>query len=417
MHFEDPFESLFVRRSVIQRHHSAPFLKERQRFLASLLQTGHQLAYSRNVAWYLLRAADALRGRALERLTHSHLDASIHRIWGIKPKPASSYRWTPAYVFRITVARWLAFLGVPTFRRRKARALPPRLREYLSYLKSREFAQSSTESNLRHAALLLSWLRPQGKRLGNLRVSDVDNFLLSRRAGGWSLATVRSSASAIRVFLNYAGAHGWCHDQLSAMVRIPSGSRRFASGPKGRPWRDVERLVRSIRPVGVAAARAKAAILLMSHYALRNSEIARLKVSDVDFRTMTLAVRRSKNGPIQRYPLADDVMKAIRHYLKVRPRRYSRIFLSIKAPFPPARVKTFYAITYYRFSKIGLTTGRRGPHAIRHARASQLLRRGTPLREIADFLGHRRIESPLSYVVFDIGTLRQVAAFSLKGLL
>src|ERR1700693_3252363 len=99
MHVEDTFESLFVRRSVIQRHHSAPFLKERQRFLASLLQTGHQLAYARYVAWYLWRAADALRGRTLERLTHSYLDASIYRIWGIKPKPASSFRGTSAYVF------------------------------------------------------------------------------------------------------------------------------------------------------------------------------------------------------------------------------------------------------------------------------------------------------------------------------
>ena len=67
--------------------------------------------------------------------------------------------------------------------------------------------------------------------------------------------------------------------------------------------------------------------------------------------------------------------------------------------------------------RLGIKSQSLGPHSLRHACATELLRRGTSLKDIADFLGHRDIASVSIYAKFDARMLRKVAAFSLAGVL
>ena len=59
----------------------------------------------------------------------------------------------------------------------------------------------------------------------------------------------------------------------------------------------------------------------------------------------------------------------------------------------------------------------RGPHSLRHACATRLLKKGTSLREIADFLGHRNLRTVSIYAKLDTRSLRKVASFSMAGVL
>lgn len=56
-----------------------------------------------------------------------------------------------------------------------------------------------------------------------------------------------------------------------------------------------------------------------------------------------------------------------------------------------------------------------GPHALRHSCATRLLSQGSSLQEIADFLGHRDLNSVSIYARYDNRLLRKVGAFSLAG--
>jgi site-specific recombinase XerD len=56
-----------------------------------------------------------------------------------------------------------------------------------------------------------------------------------------------------------------------------------------------------------------------------------------------------------------------------------------------------------------ITTGKRGPHAFRHARAVSLLRARVPVKEIGDLLGHRSANSTLIYLKLATEDLRAVA--------
>jgi site-specific recombinase XerD len=58
-----------------------------------------------------------------------------------------------------------------------------------------------------------------------------------------------------------------------------------------------------------------------------------------------------------------------------------------------------------------------GPHVLRHACATHLLAEGCSLKEIGDHLGHRDPEATRIYAKVDVAGLRQVADFSLQGVL
>lgn len=68
-----------------------------------------------------------------------------------------------------------------------------------------------------------------------------------------------------------------------------------------------------------------------------------------------------------------------------------------------------------RMKRLGISSEHYGAHSLRHACATQLLSKGSSLKEIADFLGHRDMNSVSIYAKYDVRSLRQVATFSLAG--
>jgi site-specific recombinase XerD len=70
-----------------------------------------------------------------------------------------------------------------------------------------------------------------------------------------------------------------------------------------------------------------------------------------------------------------------------------------------------------RMKRVGVASIHVGPHALRHACASQLLRKDVSMLDIADFLGHRSTKCIQSYTRYDTRRLSKIAAFSLRGVM
>jgi site-specific recombinase XerD len=85
-------------------------------------------------------------------------------------------------------------------------------------------------------------------------------------------------------------------------------------------------------------------------------------------------------------------------------------------PYRPLRRGFAWVIVGGRMRKHGVGLDHVGPHALRHACATQLLRKGSSLRGIADFLGHQDIKTVSIYAKHDPRMLRKVSAFSLRGI-
>jgi len=74
-------------------------------------------------------------------------------------------------------------------------------------------------------------------------------------------------------------------------------------------------------------------------------------------------------------------------------------------------------MVHMRLNEQGVTLSRRGAHSLRHACASQLLDAGFTMKQIADHLGHRSMNSTRVYTKIDLRGLRQVAELDLGALL
>jgi integrase/recombinase XerD len=128
-------------------------------------------------------------------------------------------------------------------------------------------------------------------------------------------------------------------------------------------------------------------------------------------------VVRAKGGRVQQFPIQFEVGETILRYLQQgRPRcSCRRLFVSLRPPYRPLRSATIWGIVADRMKLLEIKSDHFGGHSLRHACATELLRKGSSLREIADFLGHRTMKSVSVYAKYDIRSLRKVAEFSLAG--
>ena len=104
----------------------------------------------------------------------------------------------------------------------------------------------------------LASLPAQRRALREISAADVDVFLASKGAAGWSRGSLNALAGSLRSFFQYAQTRHWCADSFAAAIE---GPRVFAQEqlPRGASWEDVQRLLGSSNGDGDADIRAHAA--------------------------------------------------------------------------------------------------------------------------------------------------------------
>jgi integrase len=158
--------------------------------------------------------------------------------------------------------------------------------------------------------------------------------------------------------------------------------------------------------------------MLLALYGLRRSEVAALRLQDLDWKNELVRITRSKRYRTQQFPLARAVGDALVRYLQdARPRCHCReVFLAVKPPIRPLSEDGISAIVRWRLRAIGVRGIRCGSHSLRHAFARHLLAKGFSFKQIGDQLGHRCAETTSIYAKVDLKGLRQVAELSLRRL-
>jgi type 1 fimbriae regulatory protein FimB/type 1 fimbriae regulatory protein FimE len=126
-------------------------------------------------------------------------------------------------------------------------------------------------------------------------------------------------------------------------------------------------------------------VLMMYRHGLRVSEAIALKLNDVNLAQARLWVKRLKNSLSVEHPIAGDELRAIKRYLATRDDKLPWLFISERGqPF------TRYAVNYL-IGAIAREAGLPGvhPHTLRHSCGYYLADRGTDLRTMQDYRGHR----------------------------
>ena len=414
------FDSLYHYPSVLARHREGPSAEDRDRFLAHCADYGAAQTT-------LLRLAPELL------LIARRIDVSGARMVRLEEVKAAADRWVgyQRRHHRIRSARfsrerfvqvathWLRFLGRLQEPEQAPQAFAELSVELARHLRDeRGLSPHTIHNQCWHVQAFLNWLSEQGGGLAELRLEQVDAFLALKRERGWCRVSMASAVSALRSFFRYAGEQGWCAARLAAGIE---GPRLFSHEalPVGPKWEDVQRLIASTDTNDPHDIRDRAILLLLAVYGLRSGEIVALTLDDVVWEQNVLHVSRPKQRRKQDYPLAAEVGEAILRYLEqVRPRIRSRcLFLTMKAPFRPLVATSLHYLVSSRLKALDICCPRRGPHALRHACATQLVAEGLSLKQIGDHLGHRSAYATRTYAKVDLTGLRQVADFALGDLL
>ncbi|MFA4948718.1 MAG: site-specific integrase [Candidatus Krumholzibacteriia bacterium] len=246
--------------------------------------------------------------------------------------------------------------------------------------------------------------------LRKLSASTVCAFVVAR-ATRLPRSGKKALCHALRSFLRYAHVRGYIDASLvEAVPTIPT--YRLARLPRALPWDEVLRVLHGIDRTSLIGKRNHALLQLLVTYGLRIGEVRGLHLDDIDWRHDRLSIRHRKTRAPLLLPLTREVGDGLITYLReVRPitAPYREIFLSIRSPHRPLCTRGLAQIIRECIEHANVTGIHRGPHALRHSVASRLLQIGRPIKEIADLLGHRSLESTLAYTKIDVDHLREVA--------
>ena len=110
-------------------------------------------------------------------------------------------------------------------------------------------------------------------------------------------------------------------------------------------------------------------------------------------------------------PLMPAVGEAIIEYLHHRRSEtpFREVFLTNKAPFRPLSSLAVSNIVRRHMKRAGVKTPGTGSSTLRHSWAIRALAHDSPIKSIADALGHRYIDTTFIYAKADLKALREVA--------
>ncbi len=163
----------------------------------------------------------------------------------------------------------------------------------------------------------------------------------------------------------------------------------------------------------VAGVRGYAMARCLLDMGLRAGDVAAIQLGDFDWAAGTLTLNRGKSRRADVLPLPDPTGKAILLYLRrARPRTESRsLFLRHRAPFDlPISAEFVRGHIRRALARCGLADRFTGTHVLRHTAAVRMRCAGATLKEIADVLRHRSLDTTTIYSKVDLPTLAAVAA-------
>lgn len=281
------------------------------------------------------------------------------------------------------------------------------LNDYKQYLVQERALVSVT---VRHYELIArSFLTDRFGRDGlelSVSAADVASYVVHQSKTSsvhWAKYTVK----ALRSFLRFLSLRGDLATNLACAVPKVAGWRQ-ASLPKALPSREVQQLLKSCDRRTHLGRRDFAVLLLLARFGLRASEVAALELDDFDWIRGEVLIR-GKGQCKDRLPLPCDVGEAIVGYLRfARPQTSCRkLFLKNIAPLGEISGSVVMKIVHRACIRAGIVPI--GSHRLRHSAATQMLRKGASLSEIAQVLRHRKLDTTAIYAKVDRNALRQLA--------
>jgi integrase/recombinase XerD len=244
--------------------------------------------------------------------------------------------------------------------------------------------------------------------LPSLTPRHVESFLRYCKSSGFCASSTARALAAVRMFCRYLVLQGVLKRDVSESVDSPKQWHRLPTVLDDAAVRQL--LAAPDDRQDALSARDRAMLALLYATGMRASELAGLKLSDVNF---TLGVVRvlGKGAKERIIPAAQEAMSAVREYAE----RHRPPSAAGSAERPLLLSRTGRGLTredvfrtVRKYVRRAAVRGNVTPHTLRHCFATQLLSRGADLRSVQEMLGHADISTTQVYTHVDAARLKAV---------
>jgi len=282
------------------------------------------------------------------------------------------------------------------------------LEAFLDYLRvEKGLSPNSILSYQRDLTKYLNFLRAQNiEDIKKVTKEDILDFLFSLREKVCP-STVARSLSSIKNFHRFLLREKITNNDPSNLIETPKLEKKI---PQVLSFDEVERIIKTPNLKKVQGIRDRAILELMYASGLRVSEVALLKVNDVN-REVGFLRCRGKSSKERIVPLGSTALKFLEKYLKeARPKLAKGggspyLFLA-QGGRPLTRQSIWKMIK--ELVKRARIKKRVSPHTLRHSFATHLIERGADLRSVQEMLGHASITTTQIYTHINKLRLKEI---------
>ena len=256
--------------------------------------------------------------------------------------------------------------------------------------------------------------------LGSMGILDISTihkdtvYTFIESLGTYAPKTLKGYKVHIRFFLDWLHKEG--HISFSGWEALPV----IHDEPKSKLMSyyskdEIARMLSSIDVSDRVGRFSYCAVCFSAYLGMRAGDIIRLKFSDIDWNKNLIHFKQHKTGAPLTLPLLDEVRYPLIDY--IRNARYEssdteHIFITMRAPHRAyANGSILFNIVKRCIETSGIDVdGRhRGPHALRHSLATNLMSGDVPVSDISDILGHTSTLTTEIYLTIDEKHLKEVS--------
>jgi len=293
----------------------------------------------------------------------------------------------------------------------RSKPVDEELRRYDAYMDHvRGLAPKTRETALRILGrLLTARFGDEAIDIAALEPDQVRDFFAQQAKLYSKPASAGTVIASLRGYFRYRVSLGDAVQGLIGVLSYPA-NWQLSSLPKTLTPEEVEQLVNSLGKQGRSLRRADAIVRCALDLGLRSGEIAHISLDDIDWRAGTITLRHTKGRRDDVLPLPATTGAAIVAYLEQeRPKTRNRaVFVRHQTPRgEPVGPDLVRKAIRQAFAHAGLPYTR--SHLLRHSMANRLLAGGASLKEVADVLRHRSLNTTMIYAKLDSRNLAEVA--------
>jgi site-specific recombinase XerD len=269
-------------------------------------------------------------------------------------------------------------------------AVSPLRRRMIEDMTVRNFVEKTQHDYIRSIKNLTKFL---GRSPDTATPEDLRRYQLHLIGTGLRPPTINGTVTALRFF-------------FTVTVDRPDVTKplTFVAEPRKIPVvLDPEEVVRFLE--AAPGLKYKAAFAAAYGAGLRVSEVASLKVSDIDSRRMLLRVEQGKGRKDRHAMLSPQLLELLRDWYRVaRPRLW---LFPGRDPLQPLTTRQLNRACHAA-ARMAEITKRVTPHTLRHSFATHLLEQNIDIRVIQVLLGHAKLDTTALYTRVATNTIRAV---------